>query len=213
MNIMKKSLTLLFAVVGSLFINSAHAQGSGGKCYDENTHLLNLGLGFGNSYYKFNNYKGYESGRTPVFILSYEQPLRNKVGPGFLGVGAYVSYQNAHERYDYDYYYNGNNRFYYRHNWNHFVIAGRAAYHWDVLNAEKAELYGGTTIGVRINSYSYTTNNPDPDYRNYELNEGAVYPAFAVFAGARWYFVPSVALYAEVASGISFLSGGLTFKF
>lgn len=209
---MKKSM-LLLALMSILLSGYTFAQ-SGGKCYDESTHIINLGIGFGNSYYKFNHYSGYESGRTPVFVLSYEQPLKNKVGPGYIGLGPYFSFQNAHERYDYDYYYNnGNHRYYYQHNWNYFVVAAKGAYHWDVLNSEKAEVYGGTIIGVRINSYNYTSNNPDPNYRDYALNEGSVYPAFSVYAGARWYFVPSVALYAEVGSGISFLSGGFTFKF
>lgn len=214
---MKKSrMLLVIAVVSGLLVNSAYAQkssGSGGKCYDENTHLLTLGLGFGNAYYKFNHRTGYEFGRTPVFLLGYEQPLRNKVGPGFIGIGGVFAYQNAHERYDYDYYYNGNQRYYYQHNWDYYVIAGKASYHWDGLNSGKAELYGGAQVGVRINSYRYTTNNPDPNYKRDEWNEGSVDPALALYAGARWYFVPNVALYGEVATGICFLSGGLTIKF
>ena len=208
---MKKSLLILFTVAASILSYSAKAQ-----CYDENTHLINVGVGFGNSYYKFVNRNGYKSGRTPVFIVSYEQPLKRKVGPGYVGVGALVSFQHAHERYTYNYFYNGTNYTdaYYQHNWNYYVIAARGAYHWDVLNSDKAEVYAGTIIGVRINAYNYTYNNPDPNYvdRN-ELSEGSVYPAFSVYAGARWYFVPNVALYGEVGSGLSFVSGGLTFKF
>jgi hypothetical protein len=211
MDTMKRSLLILFTIAASVFANTANAQ-----CYDENTHLINLGIGFGNSYYKFSRVRGYEFGRTPIFNLSYEQPLKNKVGPGYIGVGAYLSFQHAHQRYTYpDYVYNGihyQNEAYYQHNWNYYVIAARGAYHWDGLNADKAEVYAGTIIGVRINSYNYTYHNIDPNDKN-ELSEGAVYPALAVYAGARWYFVPNVALFGEVASGVSFLTGGLTFKF
>ena len=209
---MKKSLLILCTVAAGLFINSAEAQ-----CYDENTHLINLGVGFGNSYYKFNRIKGYDYGRTPVFALSYEQPLPKKVGPGYIGVGAYFSFQHAQERYTYDhYYYNGldYNDTYYQHNWNYYVIAARGAYHWDVLNSDKAEVYAGTIIGVRINSYNFTYNNPNPNYvdKN-ERSEGAVYPAVAVYAGARWYFSEHVGFYGEVASGLSIITAGFTFKF
>lgn len=218
MNMMKKShLLLVIAIVCSLLINPVYAQkssGGGGKCYDENTHLITLGVGIGRAYYKFNHLYGYSSGRTPVFLLGYEQPLRNKVGPGYIGVGGLFAYQNAHERYDYDYWYkNESHRYYNRHNWDYYVIMGRASYHWDGLNSGKAEIYGGAEIGVRINSYRYTTTNQDPDYRRDEWSEGSADPAAAVFAGARWYFVPNVALYGEVATGVSFLSGGLTIKF
>ncbi|HET6224702.1 MAG TPA: hypothetical protein VFF27_00390 [Bacteroidia bacterium] len=208
---MKRSLLILFTIVASICSNVANAQ-----CYDENTHLLNLGVGFGNSYYKYNRSTGYDYGRTPVFILSYEQPLRNKVGPGYIGVGAIVSFQHAYQRYNYpNYVYNGVivNDAYYQHNWNYYVVAARGAYHLDFVNADKAELYAGTIIGVRINSYNYTYHNIDNNKDRYELNEGAVYPALSVYAGARWYFVPNVALYGEIGTGLSFLSGGLTFKF
>lgn len=218
MNIMKKSqLLFAIAIVSSLLVNPAYAQkssGSGGKCYDENTHLITLGVGIGNAYYKFNHNNGYSYGRTPVFLLGYEQPLRNKVGPGYIGIGGLFAYQNAHERYDYKYWYKSDwHNYYYRHNWDYYVIAGRASYHWDGLNSGKAEVYGGAEIGARINAYRYTTNNPDPDYKHQEWSEGSANPVFAAFAGARWYFVPNVALYGEVATGVCFISGGLTFKF
>lgn len=211
-------MVLFIVALCSVISGSAVAQknSGGGKCFDENSHLINLGIGFGNSYYSFSKYKanGYESGRTPIFLLSYEQPLRNKVGPGYIGVGGLFSFQNAHTRYNYDYYYNSaNNRYYYEHNWNTYVIAGRATYHWDGLIAPKAEVYGGSCIGVRINSYNYKTNNPDPNYTNYSLDEGSVYPVLTVFVGARYYFAPNVAVYSEISSGISFLSAGFTFKF
>jgi hypothetical protein len=221
MNTMKKLLMLFSTVLWSVLPASVFAQNnkggsssSGGKCYDESSHLINLGVGLTGSYYTFDNRKGYSHGRTPAFIFVYEQPLKTKVGPGYIGIGPYLSYQNAHERYDYDWYYNGHDdRYYYEHQWNYFVIAARGAYHWDVLNSGKGELYAGTVIGVRVDQYTYKDNNPDPNHTVYERSEGSVYPAVAIYAGARWYFVPNVALYGEVASGVSFLTGGFTFKF
>lgn len=218
MNMMKKpQMLVVIAIVSALFVNPASAQkssGGGGKCYDENTHLLTLGVGIGNAYYKFNHRSGYKFGRTPVFLLGYEQPLRNKVGPGYIGIGGVFAYQNAYERYEYDYYYNGGiHNYYNRHSWDYYVIAGRASYHWDGLNSGKAEVYGGAQIGVRINSYRYTTDNQDPNYNHVEWSEGSANPVAGLYAGARWYFVPNVALHGEIATSICFLSGGLTFKF
>ncbi|MES2139467.1 MAG: hypothetical protein V4511_07140 [Bacteroidota bacterium] len=180
---------------------------SGEKSFNENTHIINIGIGSGgNRYYRGAGYDDF--GRSPAFSLSYEQPWRERLGPGYLGVGAYFGYQNAHYRNNH---YTGSN-YYYEHNWNYMMIAARAIYHWDVLNVANAELYGGAMLGLRIQTYNYTTNNPFADDNN-RLNEGSVFPAFSIIAGARWYFVKNVAVYGEVGSGISYLTAGLSFKF
>ncbi|MEO6903228.1 MAG: hypothetical protein ABI315_08750 [Bacteroidia bacterium] len=196
---------------------TAFTYSASGNCFDENTRIINLGVGlggFGNSYY---NYKGsgYSSGSTPLFSLSYEQAIPDRVGPGYIGAGVYLGFRNVYSKYDYDYFYNNyKGRYYYRNNWNAYTIAGRGAYHWDELSSDKGELYGGMMIGIQIRSYNYTSNDPDPThYDNGRVNEGAVYGAFSIFAGGRYYFSNKVAVYAEVGSGISFLTGGLSFKF
>lgn len=186
---------------------SDRAQGE--KCFDENTHIINLGVGFGGGNYYRGSYGGYSDRRSPAFSLSYEQSLKKRIGPGYLGVGAYGGFQTARYHYDYD---DNNRRYYYEHKYNHTMIAARGAYHWDVLNSKKAEVYAGAIIGMRIQTYSFATNDPDPDY-NYRLNEGIAYPAYSLFAGARWYFVDRVALFGEAGYGISYLTGGLSFKF
>ncbi|MGZ3885211.1 MAG: hypothetical protein ACXVP0_11390 [Bacteroidia bacterium] len=188
----------------------------GEKCFDENTHIINLGVGFGSgSYYNFAKVGNYSYVRTPVFSVSYEQAYKKKLGPGYLGIGAFFGFQTATYKYTYsDYYYNNYGTYYYQHHWNYMSIAARGAYHWDVLNSKRAEVYAGMLIGLRIQTYSYTSDDPDPNINNANrLSQGSVYPAFSVFAGARWYFVPRVGLYAEVGYGISYATGGFSFKF
>ena len=194
---------------------------SGNGCFDENTHLINLGVGFGGG----SHYKGVRGGAytyriSPAISVNYEQAWKPKLGPGYLGIGAYIGYQRATYKYNYgysNYYYNGNfyngTGYYYQHSWNYYMIAARSAYHWDKLNSEKAEVYGGVLIGMRIQTYSYTTNDVSPYRGNYALNENRVSPAYSVFAGARWFFVPNVALFAEAGFGISYITGGVSFKF
>jgi len=186
---------------------------SSGKCFDENTKIINVGIGFGGvNYYKYNKGYGYSYGRTPAFSASYEQAFKKKLGIGYLGIGAYLGFQNAHYGYD-DIYYKGG-RYYYEHNWNYFMVASRAAYHFDVLNSEKAEVYAGVIIGVRIQTYSYNSNHPDPYYHNYYRERGnSVFPVYSLFAGARWYFAKNVGLFGELGYGISYATGGLSFKF
>lgn len=187
-------------------------KGDGEKCYDASTHILNFGIGFGNpSYQSLYRGAGYSYGITPATSLSYEQPLPKKLGPGYLGVGAYFGYQHEHENYNNVYYYNSVN-YYYNHSWNYFMIAARAAYHWDVLNSKNAEVYAGAIIGVRIQTYTYSTNDPG-QHDPYTYNEGSVFPAYTVFAGARWYFAKRVGVFGEVGYGISYLTGGISLKF
>ncbi len=187
----------------------------GEKCFDENTHVLNFGVGFGSrSYHSFYKGAGYTSGLTPAFSLTYEQALKQKLGPGYLGIGAYLGFQHEYSKYDYSYYDNGYNykTYYSHHNWNYYMVAARAAYHWDVLNSKNAEVYAGVIIGVRFQTYSYETNDPgknDP----YTYSQSFASPAYSVFAGARWYFAKNFGLFAEAGYGISYLNAGLSIKF
>ncbi len=191
--------------------NSSPAQ-QGDKCFNENTHIINAGIGFGGgNYYNFGKHGAYSYRVSPAFSLSYEQCLPKKAGPGFIGLGAYLGFQSATYRYN-DVYYNSS-KYYYQHNWSNVFIAARAAYHLDALNSKNAELYFGAVLGVRIQSYSYETNNLDPDNRYYALNNRGVHPGGSLFIGGRYYFTNNIGLFAEIGYGISYLTGGLSFKF
>ncbi|HEX7412696.1 MAG TPA: hypothetical protein VF411_01530 [Bacteroidia bacterium] len=186
------------------------------KCFDENTHVLNLGVGFGGGNYYASAYSGYgySYNVSPAFSITYEQTIKQRVGPGYIGVGGYMGYQGSSSTYNYsydDHGYIGN--YYSTNSWSDFMIAARGAYHWDVVNKKKVELYAGALLGLRIQTYRYTTNNPDPNYHGYWVNNGSVFPAFSVFVGGRWYFAKNVGLFAEVGYGISYLTGGISFKF
>jgi hypothetical protein len=195
--------------VNSKSTNSTIKAGeTGEKCFNESTHIINIGIGAGGGRYYRGGFGNDSYGGSPAFSLSYEQPWSKKLGPGFLGVGAYFGYQNAYYRNNYD-----KNNYYYEHSWNYMLVAARGAYHWDVLNSEKAEVYGGAMVGLRIQTYHYSTNNPNANAYDNRLNEGSVFPIFSAFAGARWYFAKKVAVYGEVGSGISYFTAGLSFKF
>jgi len=214
---MKKLILLLlpglFAFTGAKAVGDkgdetkkAVQQGTGEKCYDENTHIINLGIGFGGARSYSTRYgTGYN--RTPVMSLSYEQPWPQRIGPGFLGVGAYFGYQHADYRYNDPY-----SDYYYEHDWNNVSVMARATYHWDVLNSARAEVYGGVLIGVRMQFYDYHSSYPGY-LDTYREHENVVYPAYGVFAGARWYFVKNVALFAEAGAGYANITGGFSFKF
>jgi hypothetical protein len=216
---MKKSILSFFLIVTfSIGISQARngaentsflKDDSGLKCFNENTKVLNLGAGFGTGYYRSYRGAGYVNRTSPAINISYEQALPKKLGPGYLGLGAYLGYQSSRSRYDKSFY--SGNYYYYEHRWKNFIVAARGAYHFDFLNSERAEVYAGVIVGLRIQTYSYDTNNPDPN-AYYGLNQGSVYPVASAFVGARWYFLPNIGVYGELGSGISYATVGFSFK-
>ncbi|MBL7882591.1 MAG: hypothetical protein JNL69_00870 [Bacteroidia bacterium] len=211
--------TSLFTIlIGILSIGSVNASNdsnylkndnTSAKCFDENTRILNVGVGVGGiRHYRI---AGGRYRETPAFSISYEQPWKQRLGPGYIGVGGYLGFQSANYRNTYRAPHDFND-YYYEHHWNNILVAGRAAYHWDVLNKERAEVYGGIIIGARIQLYRYDTNDPKPEQSNYKLKDGVAYPTYSLFAGARWYFAKKVGVFAEAGYGISYLTAGLTFK-
>ncbi|MGZ3901130.1 MAG: hypothetical protein ACXVNM_03355 [Bacteroidia bacterium] len=192
--------------------NSSSPASTGGKCFGENTKILNLGIGFlGTGYYNYSRYGAYTYRNSPALSISYEQALHKKLGPGYLGLGAYFGYQSAYYQYN-DYYYNGD-RYYYKHSWKYMMIAARGAYHADILNFEKGELYFGAIIGLRIQTYNYYNSSPDPNKNDYALRQGSVYPGYSLFVGGRYYFTDNIGLFGELGYGISYLTLGLSLKF
>jgi hypothetical protein len=211
---MKKSklvvLILLLAIIVMCSFSPLHAQDKSGvsnpagRSFDSDSKLLNVGIGLGGVNY-YNNGWGRSYHRSPAFSLTYEQALPDKVGPGYLGLGGYLGFQNAFYRYNYTY-----NDYYYRHSWNYWLLAARAAYHLDVLNWEKGEIYFGAIIGLRIQTYHYSSNSPDKDL--HRLNDRSIYPTGSLLAGGRYYLTNKVAAFMEAGYGISFLTLGVTFK-
>ena len=206
---MKKAILFVLALILLSVVTNAQSA----KAFDENTKLVNVGVGLGLNYYGFTKNANAVYRRTPVICLSYEQPFKKRLGPGFLGIGAFASFQHSSYKYT-DNYWANNEKYYYQHRYTNFVGAARAAYHWDGLNAENAEVYGGAIAGLRIQTYSYSSDYPGNNDYYRSSNSGGVYPVISVFAGARWYFVKKVAVYGELSggSGIPWATGGLTFK-
>lgn len=225
---MKKIIYLFFVllILGSKQINaqnkkntssnssksSSSHNASGAGCFDGSSKILNVGIGIGGrGYYNYNRgYSGSKYRSSPAFGISYEQALKEKVGPGFLGIGAYLGYQSAYWQYDWDYN-NNNNYYYYKHKWKYMFFAARAAYHLDALNFEKGEMYFGAVLGLRYTSYSYETNSPDPNKDLYKLNNSSLWPSYSGFIGGRYFLASKIAVYGEIG-WTSWLTVGASFK-
>jgi hypothetical protein len=188
------------------------ASSSGDKCFGAGTNVVNAGVGFwGGRYYRYGRSGAYVYRSSPALNLSFEHGLNKMVGPGYLGVGAYLGYQRSYYRYD-DYYYN-NNKYYYKHSWTYMVLAFRAAYHAEALMTENAELYFGASAGLRFQTYRFESNSSDPDLYRYQLSDRNIHAAYSVFVGGRYYFTENIGAFAELGYGISWLTAGVSFKF
>lgn len=98
----------------------------------------------------------------------------------------------------------------YKWRYNFFTVAARGSYHFGkhFLTMDNLDLYAGPALGYRISSYS------TPDGYGGVYNDGygsGVF--FGAFAGARYYFKPTMGVFAEVGYNASPLKAGITFKF
>ena len=90
-------------------------------------------------------------------------------------------------------------------------FAARAAYHLDALNFEKGEIYFGALLGLRYTTYSFESNDIDPNKDSYRLNNSSLWPSYSGFVGGRYYLAPKIAVYGEVV-WMSWLTIGASFK-
>src|SRR4051812_12499559 len=93
-NIMKKTILLLAALILLSVITNAQKNtvtSTTGKAFDENSRILNVGFGLGRNYYHVAKSNGYYQTFFPAINISYEQPYKKRLGPGYLGIGGYAA--------------------------------------------------------------------------------------------------------------------------
>ncbi len=77
----------------------------------------------------------------------------------------------------------------------------RGALHYPLI--ENLDTYTGLMLGLRVNMRS-------GDYTGNRMNLGI---ASSFYVGGRYYFSDNLAVFGEVGSGISYITGGLAMKF
>ena len=149
--------------------------------------VLNLGIGFGSSYYG-----SYYTSHMPAISASLEVGVLDGIlEKGSIGVGGYVGYASA----KYSNYWKTSN----------FLIAVRGSFHYPLVN--KLDTYTGLQLGYNIFNTKY--------YDTYSgtFNASSSGLAFAWFAGARYYFSNNFAAMVEVGYGVAYLNLGIALKF
>jgi hypothetical protein len=187
-----KKIPNFLILLGLLFF--AGTSTNQAQTFKEQDKVINLGIGFGTTLYT-----GYSTTLPPVSI-SADLGLKGHVGPGVVGIGAYLGIAAAK--------YESSNLIYaYGYKYTYTIIGLRAAYHLVDL-ARKLDVYGGAMIGYDILNVEETGVQPNSVYFNPDSG-GAI---FCPFLGARYYLINNVALMGELGYGVSYLNLGVAFK-
>ena len=191
---MKNLIIVLLTI--TLSVNMANAQETT-KTFAKGDNVLGVGFGVG-GVYGFSTY----SSQSPVFGLQYDRGIIELKMGGVIGVGGFVGYKSI-------VYKNNKNNGSYKDKWNIIVIGARGTFHYDLFKVDKLDTYAGTMIAFHAVGHSYDY----PGNASYDGGKHASAAYASLFAGAKYYFAPAVAGFAEVGYGVSWLTAGIAFKF
>jgi hypothetical protein len=184
---MKKVILIL--LVAFLATSALQAQ----SIFSKGDKVANLGIGLG-SYLGGTGYKT----TFPPISLSAEYGVKDGLldGKSAIGVGGYLAYAaNKHETIL------PNNTFGFK--YSHFIIGARGLFHYQLV--DKLDTYAGLMLGYNIASSKATGTG------NVAASVGGF--SYSVFLGARYYFTPQWAAFAEIGYGIAAIQIGISTKF
>lgn len=154
---------------------------------------LSFGVGFGSPWVN----SGYYSTIPPI-SAAFDYGFRDDYGPGIISVGGYfgiAGYRYEYPAIDFGWTYTT------------AIFMGRAAYHYSF--SENLDSYAGLGIGFRtVTSKEYGTKPADGIY----TGDSGLKMAGTVYVGAKYYFSPNFAGYAELGYGISIFTLGVSLK-
>ena len=185
---MKKLLVFAFVAVFSLPMLKAQE-----SMFNLGDKVVSLGIGFGTTLYS----GGYYSRGFPPLSISYEQAIKDDIlEKGVIGVGGYLGYTS----YKWDYLGWG-------YKYSNIIFGAGGSFHYPLV--DKLDTYISILLGYRISTSSeYGTSIPGYDY---DTSSGGL--VFSSFVGARYYFTETIAAFAQVGYGISYLTIGVSIRF
>lgn len=199
---MKKAIVILVAC--TMAVATAWSQNPAqGEPFSKGSSAINIGIGFGNTIYTGAYYKmGFPTISASYELGIVEVPMGSSL-KGIVSVGGLVGFGGS--KYDYSYGIYG-----YDVKTNYFLIAARGNYHFIFM--DKFDPYAGIILGYYFGNNKvtygpgYPSNLPTYNGKTGGFHGGA-------YAGARWFFTPAFAAFAEVGWNVSILTLGATFKF
>ncbi|MCK4980495.1 MAG: hypothetical protein KAS62_08870 [Candidatus Delongbacteria bacterium] len=94
----------------------------------------------------------------------------------------------------------------YKWTYTYFVLGARSAFHFK-LTSDKLDPYTGVMLGYSV----VTLDEPSGFTGTYSAGES--YLMFGAYCGARYFFNPKWAAYAELGYGFGYLNLGVSYKF
>jgi len=93
----------------------------------------------------------------------------------------------------------------YKWTYTYFLLGARAAYHLK-LESPKIDPYGGLMLGYNIVSVK------EPDNYPVGYSSKSSYMMYGFYGGARYFFNPKMAVYAELGYGFGYFNLGISYK-
>jgi hypothetical protein len=155
--------------------------------FNVGTNAINVGIGLGGDYGTF-----LTSSVSPGFSVSYERGIWDIGGPGVISLGGFIGTKA------YRYELLGVNS-----KWRYTTVGFRGAYHFNGLNVENLDIYGGVMLAYNIANF---TGDPV----GFKV-ASTVSPT--IYVGGRWYFDDTFGVFAEAGYGVAFLTIGGTIRF
>jgi hypothetical protein len=166
--------------------------------FKEGTNVVGAGIGFGGHFGSYTY-----SSQSPGLGLQYERGMWPVGGPGIISLGAYAGFKTIKHTY-YAAPFNVTEK------WNYTIIGIRSAYHYNGLNVDKLDVYGGIMLSYNILSYKYDTNAPNNYFIANDFNNEI---GFSPYVGGRYYLTDNIAAFAELGYGVSYLTLGASLRF
>ena len=157
--------------------------------FNVGTNVITAGVGVGGSYDVYSS-----ASQSPGFSFTYERGIWDIGGPGVISLGGYLGFKT------YKYNYSTS-----RSKWNYTTIGVRGAYHFNGLEVDNLDVYGGVMLNYNILSYDHDGINNSGSYSS---GIGAT-----PFVGGRWFFTDNFGAFAELSYGVAYFTAGVAFKF
>lgn len=186
----KVSCLLLTAFVCA---TSVHAQ-----FFNKGTNVVSAGVGLGSSFGSFT----YGS-QTPGISVQYEKGVWEIGGPGVISLGGYAgrkSFKNS----------GSSGAYSWSEKWSYTIIGVRSAYHYNGINNEKFDVYGGLMLSYNILNYKFSDNGGSGSYHAGSYGNAT---GFSAYVGGRYLFTDNIGAFAELGYGVSYLTLGIAVKF
>ena len=166
------------------------------QSFQKGTKIISAGIGLGSG---LNAYSGADA--TPGISANYEQGIWD-AGPGIVSLGGYAGrigfkYEGSSAGYEWE------------QKWNYTVVGARAAWHYNGLNNDKFDVYGGVMLSYNILNYKYEDNDNSYNYDGENYGSGI---GLTGYIGGRYNFSENFSVYSEIGYGVSFLTLGLSYR-